>query len=50
MVVVFVFLAMFVIIFLTMLSLTLFRIEKNIKSALLVAERKIVRNYGKKQA
>ncbi|MDR2577602.1 MAG: hypothetical protein LBC70_02165 [Chitinispirillales bacterium] len=48
MIVIFICLSMAVIIFLLMISLTLFRIEKSVKTALTVAERKIVKDYGRK--
>ncbi|MDR0331585.1 MAG: hypothetical protein LBH93_07755 [Chitinispirillales bacterium] len=47
MLIIFMLLCGIVIVFLAMLCLTLFRIEKSVKLTLLVAERTILRNYGK---
>jgi len=48
MTVIFVCLSMFVLVFLLMICLTLFRIEKSVKIATMLAEKKIIKEYGKK--
>jgi len=46
MIIIFIFLSAAVVVFLLMLCLTLFRIEKTMIMTLMTAERKIVKNYS----
>jgi len=46
--VIFVCLSIFVLVFLLMICLTLFRIERSVKMTMMLAEKRIVKDYGRK--
>ena len=48
MTVIFVCLSIFVLVFLLMICLTLFRVERSVKMTTMLAEKKIIREYGRK--
>lgn len=48
MLIIFILLSVAVIAFFMMICLTLFRIEKSVKITLMIAERTILKNYGKR--
>jgi hypothetical protein len=48
MTIIFVCLSIFVLVFLLMICLTLFRVERSVKMTTMLAEKKIIREYGRK--